>query len=356
MLAKAKVFSWHQRPITGIDSSSLKCAHAVRLPQYDEDPVTEQQAPGYLTRLETLTELQNSLASNASASASHMTTRSIPNQTHRLSKTDGATHKVNYGFTTSQHSQHVMTRQGTAKCDSLQTLKRHGSHRGGATKAANKFSAVQLQFVKQSLKVSGKELATTQQEISDTIKIKSNTAAITGSADAGKDLIVNNIEQIKVNDVAEETPSRKASTAADFIQKSSAVAAAGRKQTKQRSDRNDRDNTGGAFHIGNFGSKTSQYSQHGTVDGYRMATTNSAGASSNYSSGYYKSTASSRGLNQSNNQSAMTGRGTAEYCSPVSQKLKYGLDSKEVYSSDDYKDKKSFVATVKEASAYGSTN
>jgi hypothetical protein len=432
MLAKAKVFSLFEQ--VGINARSLEStalrSNALTPSDYlslMKSRVAEEQAPGYLTRLETLTELQNSLASNASASASH--TRSIPNQTHRLSKTDGATHKVNYGFTTSQHSQHgnnaddygmaitntagissnycsgyhtgtangpslnqynnqsVMTRQRTAKCDSLQALKTHGLHRGdklskwnstiprdncwkenvtdkqaevykhdvpkGATKAANrpKFSAVydvQLQFVKQSLKVSGKELATTQQEISDKIEIKSNAAAITGSADAGQDLIVHKIEQMKVHDVAEGRPSLTACTAADFIQKSSAVVAAGRKQTNQHIDRNDQDNTGGAYHIGNYGSKTSQYSQQGTVDGYRMATTNTAGASINYSSGYNTRAASGPGLNQSNNQSAMTGRGTPEYYTPASRKLKYGWAHKEGYYSDDNKDKKGSLAWVKD--------
>jgi hypothetical protein len=93
--------------------------------------------------------------------------------------------------------------------------------------------------------------------------------------------------------------------------------------------------------------KTSQYSQHGTVDDYRMATTNTAGASINYSSGYHTRTASSRGLNQSNNQSAMTRRETPKYDSPANQKLKHGWDSKEGYSSDDNKDKKGIVFTVK---------
>jgi hypothetical protein len=445
-VAKAKVFSLLEQ--VGINARSLEStalrSNALTPSDYISmmrSRVAEEQAPGYLTRLETLTELQNSLAADASASASH--TRSIPNQTHRLSKTDGTTHKVNYGFTTSQHSQHgnnaddygygmattntagvssnysseyhtgtvtspslnqynnqsVMTRQGTAKCDSLQTLKTHGLHRGdklsqwnstiprdncwkenvtdkqagvykhdvpkGATKAANrpKFSAVyddydvQLQFVKQSLKVSGKELATTQQEISDKIEIKSNAAAITGSADAGQDLIVHKIEQMKVHDVAEGRPSLTACTAADFIQKSSAVVAAGRKQTNQHIDRNDRDNIGGAFisrrnygiySIGNYGSKTSQYSQQGTVDGYRMASTNTAGASINYSSGYHTRTASSRGLDRSNNQSAMTRREAPKYDSPANQKLKHGWDSKEGYSSNDNKDKKGFAAFVKD--------
>jgi hypothetical protein len=591
MLAKAKVFSLLEQ--VGISARSLEST-ALRSNAHTPSEylslmmsrVAKEQAPGYLTRLETLTELQNSLASNASVSASHMTTRSIPNQTHRLSKTDGATHKVNYGFTTSRHSHHgnnandyrmvntnttcasiyssgyhtrtstgpslnqynnqsVMTRQGTAKCDSLQTLKTHGSHRGnklnkwnstiprdncwkenvtdkqakvykhevpkGATKAANKFSAlydVQLQqFIEQSLKVSGKELATTQQEISGKIEIKSNAAAITGSADAGKDLNVHKIEQVKVNDVAEGRPPRTASTAADFIQN---IFVTGGKQRKQRSDRNDREthvgqtnpkfdrfesgsqlnperhakngsdssreetdgttkdgerrckastdkddtkqernndygrsgmqrkespsnptigevfsshgllekpgrlseqvginagslestalrsnaltpsdypsmmrsrvaeeqapsyltrletltelqnclaadtsasashktarsipnqtqhrssNTGGASHRGNWGSKASQHSQHGTVDDYRMTSTNTAAVASNYSSGYNTRAASGSGLNQSNNQSAMTRRGTS--------------DSKEGYSSDDNKDKKGFVAAVK---------
>jgi hypothetical protein len=105
--------------------------------------------------------------------------------------------------------------------------------------------------------------------------------------------------------------------------------------------------TGGASHRGNYGLKTSQYSQHGTVDDYRMATTNTAGASINYSSGYHTRTASSRGLNQSNNQSAMTRRETPKYDSPANQKLKHGWDSKEGYSSDDNKDKKGIVFTVK---------
>jgi hypothetical protein len=50
--------------------------------------VAEEQAPGYLTRLETLTELQNCLA--ASESASHMNARSIPNsEVHQSLKTGG---------------------------------------------------------------------------------------------------------------------------------------------------------------------------------------------------------------------------------------------------------------------------
>jgi hypothetical protein len=109
---KAKVFSLLEQ--VGISARSLEStalrSNALTPSDYLSlmmSRVAKEQVPGYLTRLETLTELQNSLASNASASASHtMTTRSIPNQTHRLSKTDGATHKVNYGFTTSRHSQH----------------------------------------------------------------------------------------------------------------------------------------------------------------------------------------------------------------------------------------------------------
>jgi hypothetical protein len=64
-----------------------------------------------------------------------------------------------------------------------------------------------------------------------------------------------------------------------------------------------------------------------------MTTTNTAGASINYSSGYNTRAASGPGHNQSNNQSDMTRRGTS--------------DSKEGYSSDDNKDKKGFVAAVK---------
>ncbi|EFX70730.1 hypothetical protein DAPPUDRAFT_256786 [Daphnia pulex] len=271
--------------------------------------VVEEQAPGYLTRLETLTELQNCLAADASASALYKTTHSIPDQTHRLSKTDGATQKVNYGFTTSQHvnnaddyrmatintagassnyssgyhtrtatgpslnqnhpvynlmerpnpekggadffgenNQSVMTRQVTAKCDSLQTLKTHGLHRGDKLNQWNsiipqencwKENVSDKQGEEQSLKVAGKELATTQQEISDKIEIKSNADAITGSADTGQDFIVHEIEKMKVHDIAEGRPSSTASTAADFIHKSSA--AAGEKQIKQRSDSNDRE-------------------------------------------------------------------------------------------------------------------
>ncbi|XP_046463228.1 uncharacterized protein LOC124209326 isoform X2 [Daphnia pulex] len=341
-VAKAKVFSLLEQ--MGINVRSLE---STALPSNALTPsdylslmrsrVAEEQAPGYLTRLETLTELQNCLAADASASALYKTTHSIPDQTHRLSKTDGATQKVNYGFTTSQHvnnaddyrmatintagassnyssgyhtrtatgpslnqnhpvynlmertnpekggadffgenNQSVMTRQVTAKCDSLQTLKTHGLHRGdklnqwnstipqencwkenvsdkqgegdkhevqtSAIKAANKFSAVydvQLQLVEQSLKVAEKELATTQQEISDKIEIKSNADAITGSADTGQDFIVHEIEKMKVHDIAEGRPSSTASTAADCIHKSSA--AAGEKQIKQRSDSNDRE-------------------------------------------------------------------------------------------------------------------
>jgi hypothetical protein len=108
-------------------------------------------------------------------------------------------------------------------------------------------------------------------------------------------------------------------------------------------------NTGGASHRGNYGSKTCQSSQHGTVDGSRMTRTNTAGASSNYSSGYNTRATSGPGLNQSgNNQSAVTRRGTAEN---ANQKLKCCSDSKEGYSSDDDKDKqekKGFFASIKE--------
>jgi GTP-binding protein EngB required for normal cell division len=99
-------------------------------------------------------------------------------------------------------------------------------------------------------------------------------------------------------------------------------------QTQHRSS-----NTGGASHRGNYGSKTFQHSQPVTVDGYRTATTTTAGASSNYSSGYYTRAASGPILNQHNNQSDMTRRGTS--------------DSKEGYSSDENKDKKGIFATFK---------
>jgi hypothetical protein len=79
-----------------------------------------------------------------------------------------------------------------------------------------------------------------------------------------------------------------------------------------------------------------------------MTSTNSAAGASNYSSGYNTRAASGPGLNQSNNQSAMTRRGTSEYDSPANQKFKYGSDSKKGYSSDDNKDKKGIVATVKD--------
>ncbi|EFX70717.1 hypothetical protein DAPPUDRAFT_202129 [Daphnia pulex] len=93
-------------------------------------------------------------------------------------------------------------------------------------------------------------------------------------------------------------------------------------------------NTGGASHRENYGSKTYQSSQHGTVDGYRMMTSpNSAAGAYDYSSGYHARAASGTSINQHNNQSAMTTRGTS--------------DSKEVSSSDDNKDKKGFVAAVK---------
>jgi hypothetical protein len=92
-------------------------------------------------------------------------------------------------------------------------------------------------------------------------------------------------------------------------------------------------NTGGASHRGNYGSKTCQHSQHGTVDDFRITSTNSAAGASNYSSGYYTRVASGPSHNQYNNQSAMTRRGTS--------------DSKEGYSFDDNKDKKGFVAAVK---------
>jgi hypothetical protein len=64
-----------------------------------------------------------------------------------------------------------------------------------------------------------------------------------------------------------------------------------------------------------------QSSQHGTVDDYRMMSTNTAAVASNYSSGYNTRVASGPSHNQSNNQSAMTRRGTS--------------DGKEGYSSDD---------------------
>jgi hypothetical protein len=61
--------------------------------------VAEEQAPGYLTRLETLTELQNCLAAGASASASHMNVRSIPNKNkvHQSFKTGGVHQGGNFG-------------------------------------------------------------------------------------------------------------------------------------------------------------------------------------------------------------------------------------------------------------------
>jgi GTP-binding protein EngB required for normal cell division len=83
-----------------------------------------------------------------------------------------------------------------------------------------------------------------QQEHSDKTEIQSNAAAISRNAEAGQDLIVREIEEMKIDDVAEETPSRPASTAADVIQKSSA-AAAGKQKVKQRSDSNDRERHAG---------------------------------------------------------------------------------------------------------------
>ena len=61
--------------------------------------VAEEQAPGYLTRLETLTELQNCLAASASASAPHMNVRSIPNKNkvHQSFKTGGVHQGGNFG-------------------------------------------------------------------------------------------------------------------------------------------------------------------------------------------------------------------------------------------------------------------
>jgi hypothetical protein len=182
-MAKAKVFSLLEQvginarklDSTALRSNALSPADYLSLMR---SRVAEEQAPGYLTRLETLTELQNCLAADASASASYKTARSFPNQqTHRSS------------------------------------------------------------------------------------------------------------------------------------------------------------HTGGASHRGNWGSKTSQYSQHGAVDDFRMTSTNSAAGAYDYSSGYHARAASGTTINQHNNQSAMTTRGTS--------------DSKEVYSSDDNKDKKGIVAAVK---------
>jgi hypothetical protein len=106
-MAKAKVFSLLEQ--VGINARSLQSttlrSNAFTPSDYlslMRSRVAEEQAPGYLTRLETLTELQNSLASNASASRSHMTASNIPNQTqHRLSNTGGASHRGNYGSKTS---------------------------------------------------------------------------------------------------------------------------------------------------------------------------------------------------------------------------------------------------------------
>jgi hypothetical protein len=184
-VAKAKVFSLLEQ--VGINARSLEStalrSNALTPSDYlsmMRSRVAEEQAPGYLTRLETLTELQNCLAADASASASYKTARSFPNQ-----------------------------------------------------------------------------------------------------------------------------------------------------QTQHRSS-----NTGGASYRGNYGSKTFQYSQQGTVDGYRMTTTNTAGASINYSSGYNTRAASGPILNQHNNQSDMTRRETS--------------DSKEDYSSDDNKEKKGMFARAKD--------
>ncbi|EFX62737.1 hypothetical protein DAPPUDRAFT_300614 [Daphnia pulex] len=151
MMAKWKVFSLLEQ--VGINAHSLESTvlRSNALTPSDflslmRSRVSEEQAPGYLTRLETLTELQNCLAADASASALYKTTHSIPDQTHRLSKTDGATQKVNYGFTTSQHG-------NNADDYRMATINTKGS-------------ATQIYYNKkeQSLKVAEKELATTQQE------------------------------------------------------------------------------------------------------------------------------------------------------------------------------------------------
>ncbi len=111
-VAKAKVFSLLEQvginarklDSTALRSNALSPADYLSLMR---SRVAEEQAPGYLTRLETLTELQNCLAADASASASHKTARSFPNQqTHRSSHTGGASHRENWGSKTSQYSQH----------------------------------------------------------------------------------------------------------------------------------------------------------------------------------------------------------------------------------------------------------
>ncbi len=73
MLAKAEVFSLLEQ--VGISARSLELtalrSNALTPSDYLSlmmSRVAKEQLPGYLTRLETLTELQNSLASNASAS------------------------------------------------------------------------------------------------------------------------------------------------------------------------------------------------------------------------------------------------------------------------------------------------
>jgi hypothetical protein len=97
--------------------------------------------------------------------------------------------------------------------------------------------------------------------------------------------------------------------------------------------------TGEASHRGYYRTKTYQYSQHGTDDDYRMTRTNTAGASSDYSSGYNTKTGSGSSLNQTNYYSAVTRRGTPEYYTPANQKSKYGSDSVKEDYSDDNEDK-----------------